>query len=145
MAEDVFGFNGGNIEAPLTADKATLIWGEVVAGAVQVSITYAQQINRRRTIGNNLAVIWAAMPSGQIAIQRLLTIDASALFSSPGWKSCAPGEVTLQLKGGCDYVGGETFTATGCVVSQFSVSAEAESLTVMDNVTIEFLQLAVGT
>ncbi len=141
---DLFGFGNQSIKTPLTADKATIQWGGVVTGAVQVNISYAQQVNRRRTIGNKAAVIWAAMPSGQITIQRLLTTDAAALFSSPGWNACTPGTITLTLGGGCGGGNGPTFTATGCVVSQFSVTAEAESLTVMDNVVIEFLQLTAG-
>lgn len=141
---DLYGFGDQNIKTPLTADKATINWGGIVTGAIQISVAYAQQINRRRTIGNKDAVIWAAMPSGQITIQRLLTTDAGALFSSPGWKATAPGEITLTLGGGPTGGNGPTFTARGCVVSQFSVQAEAESLTVMDNVTIEFLQLNAG-
>jgi hypothetical protein len=139
---DVFGFQPQNIATPLTADKASLVWGNIVTGAVQVSINYAQQVNRRRTIGNKDAVIWASMPSGQITIQRLLTTDSSALFSSPGWNACRPGEVSLSLGGGCNAGQAAFYVATGCIVSQFSVQAEAESLTVMDNVVIEFLQLS---
>jgi hypothetical protein len=142
MANDVFGFRGQDIAIPLTADKATLIWGDIVTGAIQVSITYAQQVNRRRTIGNVSAVIWASMPSGQITIQRLLTTDSAGLFSAPGWQACLPGTITLQLAGGCDRGPAGSYTAWGCIVSQFSIQAEAESLTVMDNVTIEFLQLS---
>lgn len=139
---DLFGFSNQTIKTPLTADKATIQWGGIVTGAIQVSVSYAQQINRRRTIGNKDAVIFASMPNGQVSMQRLLTTDSAALFSSPGWSACNPGTITLTL-GGCN-AGGPTFTATGCVVSQFQVQAEAESLTVMDNVVIEFLQLKAG-
>jgi hypothetical protein len=161
---DLYGFDNQTIKTPLTADKATITWqgvsGEIITGAVQVSISYAQAINRRRSIGNKDAIIWSAMPSGQITIQRLLTIDSNGLFSARGWKSCDPGTITLTLGGGaCDSatqtasgstaVGATskaaiTYTATGCIVSQFNVQAEAESLTVMDNVVIEFLQLSQG-
>lgn len=141
---DLFGFGDQNIKTPLTADKATINWGGIVTGATQVTVAYAQQVQRRRTIGNKDAVIYASMPSGQVSVQRLLTTDANALFNSPGWRACEPGTITLTLGGGCAGGGGPSFTATGCVVSQFSVTAEAESLTVMDNVTIEFLQLTAG-
>ena len=141
---DLYGFGDQNIKTPLTADKATINWGGIVTGAVQIAVSYAQQVQRRRTIGIKDAVIYASMPSGQVTIQRLLTTDATGLFSSPGWKACEPGTITLTLGGGCAGGGGPSFTATGCVVSQFQVSAEAESLTVMDNVVIEFLQLSPG-
>jgi len=137
---DLFGFDSHNIATPLTADKATIQWGGIVTGAIQVQVSYSQQINRRRTIGNKDAVIYASMPNGQITIQRLLTSDANGLYSAPGWSACNPGSVSVSL-GSCQG-GGSSFTATGCVVSQFQVQAEAESLTVMDNVVIEFLQLS---
>jgi hypothetical protein len=143
---DLYGFGDQNIKTPLTADKATIQWGStIVTGAIQVAVSYAQQINRRRTIGNKDAVIWAAMPNGQINVQRLLTTDSATLFSADGWNACRPGTIILTLGGGCNSSATPmTFTAKGCVVSQFSVQAEAESLTVMDNVVIEFLQLAPG-
>ena len=137
---DLFGHENSAIKAPLTADKATINWGGIITGAIQVTVAYNQQINRRRTIGNKDAVIWATMPSGQVTIQRLLTADSGALFNAPGWNACKPGEITLTL-GGCEG-GGPTYTARGCVVTQFQVQAEAESLTVMDNVVVEFLQLS---
>jgi len=141
MAGDLFGYNNHDIRTPITADKCTIDWGGPVTGAVQISISYAQQINRRRTIGNRNAVIWGTMPVGQITIARLLTTDASELFSAPGWEACNPGELSFQLAGGCSGTTATTLKANGCIVTQFQVQAEAEGLTVMDNVVIEFLQL----
>jgi hypothetical protein len=138
---DIYGHSDYQTQTPFTADKAILTWGDVVTGAVQVNVTYAQQANRRRTIGNRAAVIWTTMPSGQINIQRLVTTNTSELFKGDGWTACKPGTITLALTSDCDASGKITFTAKGCVVTQFSISAEAESLTVMDNVVIEFLQL----
>lgn len=136
---DLFGRDNPGIAKPVTADKCTISWGGTITAAIQVSIAYNQQINRRRTIGNKAAIIWATMPSGQVTIQRLLTDSAAELFGKPGWNACEPGEISLALSG-CG--GGPTYQASGCVVSQYQVSAEAESLTVMDNVVIDFLQLS---
>jgi len=141
---DLFGFTSQTIKTPFTADKATIQWGSVVTGATQVTVSYAQQVNRRRTIGNRDTVIFASQPNGNINIQRLVTNNSSQLFKSPGWSACTPGTITLTL-GGCPNDGGtSTYTATGCVVSQFSITAEAESLSIMDNVVVEFLQLTAG-
>lgn len=139
---DLYGYENQSIKTPLTADRATIQWGGIVTGAIDVTVTYAQQITRKRTIGNKDAIIHGSMPTGQISIRRLLTADAGALFGSPGFRACDPGTITVTL-GGCTG-NGPSFTATGCVVSQYSVQAEAEGLTVMDNVTIEFLQLSAG-
>jgi hypothetical protein len=135
---DLFGFAGANITSPITADKCTISFGGTIAGATQVSIQYAQQINRRRTIGNQVSLIWGAQPQGQATIQRLVTGGLS--LGGSGWSACTPGTVTFNL-GGCAGSGGSV-TASGAVVSQYSISAEAESLTVMDNVVIDFMYLS---
>jgi hypothetical protein len=141
---DIFGRNAQNLRTPLTADQCLINWGGIITNAIQVSISYGQPVNKRRTIGNLDAVIFAGMPSGQINITQLMTTDFSGLFSSPGWQACNPGTLTLTLNGGCagSTGGGLTLTATGCIVSNFNVQAEAESLTVIDNVVIDFLQLS---
>lgn len=138
---DIFGFGDQQIKTPLTADKALISWGGIVTGAINVSVSYAQQVQRRRTIGNKDAVIYASMPAGQVTMARLLTTDAGLLFSAPGWQACNPGTISISFGGGCDSAVGFVVTAIGCVVSQFQIQAEAEGLTVMDNVTIDFLQL----
>jgi hypothetical protein len=138
---DLFGYQTASIKSPITADKCTIQWGGVVAGAVQVSISYSQQINRRRTIGNKDTVIWASQPSGQATIQRLIT-TAGLDTGGTGWNACNPATITFNLAG-CG-TGGGSLRANGAVVSEYSIQAEAESLTVMDNVVIDFLQLDQG-
>jgi len=135
---DLFGFGQSNITAPITADKCTVSFGATIAGATQVSIQYAQQINRRRTIGNQISLLWGAQPQGQATIQRLVVAGYGP--GGAGWSACSPGTVTFNL-GGCSG-GGGSLTASGAVVSQYSITAEAESLTVMDNVVIDFMYLS---
>jgi hypothetical protein len=138
---DIYNRTTPTPEAPLTADFATISWGDGdIAGASQISIQYAQQVQRRRCIGNQKAMIWAALPSGQITIQRLMTKDAAGLFTKAGFNPCELGTVTLTLKG-CANAAGPSYTALGCIVSQYQVSAEAEGLTCVDNVVIDFMQL----
>jgi hypothetical protein len=142
---DLYGRSIARIDAPLTADQAIIGWGPAEGAAVQVSIAYQQQVNRRRTIGNTAAVIWASMPQGQITIARLMV--PSTIIGGEGFDPCQPATITLTLAG-CSSDGGAVvskpgpkYTARGCIVSQYSVSAEAESLTVMDNMQIDFLTL----
>lgn len=134
---DLFGFTDVNPKAPVTADRCIISFNGPIATALQVQISYQQQINRRRTIGNKEALLWGSQPQGQATIQRMILEGGS--YGGAGWSACSPATVTFEL-GGCKGGGGK-FTATGAVVSQFSVSAEAESLTVMDNVVIDFMQL----
>ena len=142
---DIFGRSPSTIKLPFTADKATIDWGGAINSAINVSVSYSQGIQRRRTIGNKNAVIWATMPIGGITIARLLVEDSNDLFSQPGWRTCeGPATIHLTFRGGCDTAlgnGSLTLTALGCYVSTFRVAAEAEGLTVIDDVAIEFLQL----
>jgi hypothetical protein len=136
---DLFKRDQVNIVQPITADKCTINWGGIVMAAVQVQISYAQQVQRRRTIGNKQAVIFATYPVGQITIARLVSSEGGDLFSKPGFDACNPGDLSFNL-GGCSG-GGYNLNARHCVVSQFSITAEAEGLTVVDNVMIECMEI----
>ena len=135
---DIYNRDAGNYKAPITADKCTLTWEGIVSAAIQVQISYAQQVTRRRTIGNQDMVIFASYPQGQISIARMLCAGADDIFSRGGWNHCQPTTISFEMAG-C--AGGFNLSATHCIVSQYTVSAEAEGLTVIDNLVIEFLEL----
>jgi hypothetical protein len=134
---DIYGFSS-NVVTPATADKSTIGWGGNVAGAVQVSVSYNQQINKRRSMGNGAAIVWASQPTGQINIQKL--VIGSLVKGAPGFNACNPTTITLNT-GSCTS-GGSGVTATGCVVSQYTITAETDGMTVMENVVIDFVSLS---
>lgn len=141
---DIFNKQSYKIETPFTADACMVkIDGKEAIFGVQVQCSYAQQIQRRRSIGNQNAVIYGSQPVGQISIGRLVVKDAYDILNGDTFKGCGQnGKVELVLKGNCPESAGEvTFKCTGCIASNFSISIEAEGLTVMDNITIEFLQM----
>lgn len=138
---DLFKREGASYKAPITADKCTITWGGIVTAAIQVQISYAQQVSRRRSIGNKDMVIFASYPVGQITIGRMICDGAGDIFDKEGWDHCSPGQITLS-QDGCG--SGFKLTAKNCVVSQYQISAEAEGLTVIDNIVIEFLELEKG-
>lgn len=140
---DIFGREPLQISTPLTADKCIIYWEGEVDSAVNVSIEYSQQVTRRRSIGNNKAVVYGSQPQGRISIGRLLTTTAGK-FAEPAW-TCGSGDsvITLTTRG-CDGEGGQTYRCAGCVVTSYSIQVEAEGLTVVDNVVIEFLELSIG-
>lgn len=143
---DIFGRQPLTIKSPVTADRSIITWdGDVLTSATNISIQYGQQINRRRSIGNKDSVIYAAQPQGQIQIGRLLADDFKKLFGTPSWNGCGKdGKLSFELKSGCGEDAGTqagTFRCTGCVVTSYSVQAEAEGLTVIDQVTVDFMQL----
>lgn len=128
-------------DIPLTADASIITWDGQLAYATQVSVTYSQQITRRRTIGGANAVIYASQPNGQINIQRLVAQNWNKIFKKDGWGSCEPVELGLKL-GDCNKEAGSGgFKFTNCIVSQYSIQLEAESTTVADNLVIDFLQM----
>lgn len=137
---DLFGYSQAGPNVPLTADVSTINWGGVVTAAVRTTVTYAQQVNRRRTIGNKEAAIWGSSPQGNIQIERILTASVAQLLAAPGWKAGSPGTATINVAGRGG--GNLSLTAIGCVVSNYNVSLEAESLTCVDNVTVDFLSLS---
>lgn len=142
--------------------------GTAVLGATNINISYQQQVVRRRTLaapnGFPLAVIYPTQPLGTIQIQRLYadlkaqagdnapsgaTSQATSIhdiFNLAGWNVCR-GTATLKISfhGASAYQDCSTavpgYRATGAVVTGYNLSAEAEGLTVVDNVNIEFLQL----
>ena len=138
---DIFNKKPVSIQTPITADQCNIVWdGTVVTSATNISVSYAQSVNRRHSIGNRDTIIFASQPQGQITISRLLTTNYKQLFGTPSWNGCAGGTLTFTLAG-CNASTAGTFTASGCIVTQYGAQAEAEGLTVVDSVTIEFLQL----
>lgn len=138
---DIFNKSAQEIKAPITADLCTLtIDNEIVADAIQFQCNYSQPINRRRAIGNQVAILYGGMPSGSISISRLITGDSSKILGSKIF-SCTGGEISFSGEA-CEGGGSIRYKARGAMVSNFSLSASADDLTVMDNITVEFLELS---
>lgn len=137
MAE-IFSRSTTSFEAPYTSDKCIINWGTQVTTANNVTVAYSQQVNRRRTIGNQYAMLWASLPNGQITIQRLMSPNGESLLKSPGWNACNPGTITVSTAG-C--ITGTTFTAHKCIVTQYQIQMETDGLSVVDNIVVEFLEL----
>lgn len=136
---DLFGRDPINIKTPMTADKCEITWdGDNVATAIQFSLEYSQSITRRRSIGSKDAIIYGSQPVGRATMARLIT-SSGVDTTGDSWE-CKTGEMSFEM-GSCDGGGSRTFHAKGCIVTSYSIQAQAEDLTVMDNVVIEFLEL----
>ncbi len=140
---DIFNRKPQQIQTPFTADACMVkIDGKEAVFAVQVQASYSQQVQRRRSIGNTDAVIYGSQPSGQININRLVVNNAYDILGGATFQGCGMnGKVEIILGSNCKG-GAATFTCTGCIASVVSISIEAEGLTVMDNIVIEFLQMS---
>lgn len=167
--QDLYGRRMVRAVKPITADMCTIVFtadnatssanSQIIAGATNISISYQQQVMRRRTLGSAggapLAVIYPTQPMGTLTMSRLFakyheadpnlnTIES--LFSFPGWDICqGTASITITFNGESAFAnctekyGG--FKLSGATVTGYSLSAEAEGLTVLDNVNIEFLQM----
>jgi hypothetical protein len=143
---DIFNFQDQEVKRPYTADRATLEWSDTgdVQFAINVQINYQQQINRRRVIGGAWAVRWGSQPQGSLTCQRILVAGDANIYQGKIWDQCQDAkELKVSLKD-CDGNAGPIYICTGPVVSQLQVTVEAESLTCLDNVVVEFLQLKNG-
>ena len=159
---DIFSRAPLNIEKPITADQVLILWGAndnsssgtIVTQATNFQMQYQQQVTRRWTLGGgpqaNTCVIYPGRPIGTIRIQRLFVDQTEAIFTYPGWDPCGPpASLHIQLGGTsvggfdptCNYTGG-TYIASGAFATSYGLSAEADGLTIIDDVNIEFMQLS---
>lgn len=147
---DIFKRLPVDVRQPITADMALVEWGGILATATQLTINYQQGVTMRRTLGTNgknTAVIYPTQPAGQISIARLVADSTENIFDRPGWNTCdGVTTITVSLTGQPTHVDckskGGIYTCYGCIATNYSVSAEAEGLTVVDGITISFLQMS---
>lgn len=133
---DMYGFSSQTL-TPATADKCTVNFGGRQAGAVQVNFAYNQTINKRRSMGNAGCIVWASQPGGQITISKMVV--EGLVKGGPGFSACTPVNASFSLSG-CS--GGGSVQATGCVVSQYTVTAETDGMTVMENIVIDCVSMS---
>ena len=152
---DVFGRRMVSPQKPITADMCQIIWpggtdGDIITAATNVNIVYQQAVTRRRTLGSAggapIAVLYPSQPAGSLTMQRLVSEKRQQLFNRDGWNICRPpATLTINFVSNANYadctVTGDSYILTGAMVSSYSLAAEAESLTVVDNVSVDFLQM----
>jgi hypothetical protein len=150
---DIFGRQLQEIQQPFTADRALIIVdNQIVGSAVNFQLSYAQGVIKRRVIGGRKAVIYPTQPEGQISIARFFAFKGvpgqpeSGLpaFGTGLWSVCNPGTVKFEMTGGACGDAVYSFTATGVVATNYGISAEAEGLTITDNIILSYLQLIPG-
>lgn len=145
----------------LGASSITPGGGVAVAQANNFQVNYQQNVQRRYTLNSaqNLATIYPGRPQGTITIGRLV-IDQALVGTGNdllggnfgGFNVCqAPAIIQWSNVGTSTYASGGTsaacnttmgsYYARGCWVTNYSFQADADSLVVLDGVTIEFLQL----
>ena len=146
---DIFKRKPLDLKTPITADMVLMEWEGLLAQATQMSLQYNQPVNRRWTLGTNgrnTCVIYPGRPLGSLQIQRMFADKNENIFSKAGWDPCSdPATIHIMLSGAsalenCNVSGGE-YIVRGAIVTSYGISAEAEGLTLVDNLNIEFMQL----
>jgi len=146
---DIFQRTPFSIARPITADMVYIDWAGSVAQATNVNIQYQQPVTRRYTLSSpqNWATIYPGRPVGTMTIARLISENEDNLFTRAGFNVCTtPTDIRVYVDGtassinDCNVQYG-TYTARGCFVTGYSFGADADSLSVVDNISIEFLQL----
>ena len=146
---DVFKRKILDLKKPITADMVLIEWDGLLAQATNISLQYNQPVNRRWTLGTNgknTCVIYPGRPLGSLQIQRLFADDNENIFEKAGWDPCGDlANIHILLDGSsalenCDAKGGE-YVVRGALVTNYGLAAEAEGLTLIDNINIEFMQL----
>jgi hypothetical protein len=147
---DLYGKGDFVLKHPITADQVNIQWDGDVGQANTFNVQYQQNVTRRYTIGKaqNYAAIIPGRPIGSIQIGRLFIADTGSIFQKAGWNVCA-GPATITWTFGrlistdqCANDTTGTYTATGCYVTSYNFQTNADTLDVIDNITIEFLQLS---
>lgn len=134
---------------PITADMLLIEWDGLLAQAVNFSLQYQQPVNRRYTLGTNgknTVVIYPGRPSGSLQIARLYVDKNENLFTKKGWDPCQDlATLHINLDGASAFdnctANGGSFVIRGALATSYGFQAEAEGLSVMDNINVEFMQL----
>lgn len=133
----------------------------LIGNAVNITISYQQGVTRRRALGVSesgpLAVVYPTMPLGSFSMQRFLAEGTVMdIFGLDGFSSCnGTGQIEVSFSGsGSNIYSSDAncsnivkpslrYLMHGVVVTGYNAAAEAEGLTVVDGLTVEFLQLSV--
>ena len=160
MPADILQRNLFDHSQPLTADRVKLVFSGN-AGTVYAALTVQAQVqypvSRRRTLGTDANVVQSftivGQPAGKLTIARMFGPEAKSrdLFASHPFNPCAPkGEsiVTMSFTNqttmsNCATNVTEIYKFHGAIVSAYEITANAEELTVLDNIVVDFSQMEI--
>jgi hypothetical protein len=151
---DIFNKPAITTARPVTADMIQLLWGATGSGGTAIlqannfQAQYQQAVSQRYTLNSpqNYATIYPGRPKGNITIGRLICDNEQNIFTLAGFDVCQPPAVITwantnsNTTASCNLALG-TYIARGAWVTSYGFQADADNLMVLDNVTIEFLQL----
>lgn len=153
--QDIYGKPQFSLNHPITADQIYIQWEGTDGGfhdlfqATNVQLQYQQQVTRRYTLSSaqNQAAIIPGRPIGTLTMGRLFVSNQQDIFATlKGWNVCLdPAIIHVNLSGAnasdCKKSNG-AYKLSGAYVTSYSFQGNADDLQIIDNITVEFLQLS---
>ena len=159
MPADILQRNLFDHSQPLTADRVKLVFSgySTVYAALTVQAQVQYPVSRRRTLGTDGNMVQSftivGQPAGKLTIARMFGPEAKSaeLFATHPFNPCAPkGEsfVTMSFSNqttmsNCPSSVNDIYTFHGAIVSAYEITANAEELTVLDNIVVDFSQMEI--
>jgi hypothetical protein len=135
---DLFGYSrtGNAIGQVASAEYAAVNVGGKLALVQSVEVSYQQQIDEVKAVGDSNVYWVPGRPSGTINVSKL--VGTGGFFKD--WSQGQCGEITslsVNLNGGnCGFSGSGSLSFTGAVVETFSLSMSAQQHTVSETAAI---------
>lgn len=159
MPADILQRNLFDHSQPLTADRVKLVFNgsATVYAALTVQAQLQYPVTRRRTLGTDANVVQSftivGQPAGKLTIGRMFGPEAqtAALFRTHPFNPCAAkglAFITMSFSNqttmsNCPTQVNETYIFHGAIVSGYEITANAEELTVLDNIVVDFSQMEI--
>lgn len=136
---DLFGYSrtGNAIGQVASAEYASVNVGGKLALVQDVNVTYQQQIDEVKAVGDSNVYWIPGRPSGSINVTKL--VGTGGFFS--GWTAGQCGEISslsVNLTGGqCGFSGSGNLSFSGAVAESFSLTMNAQNHTVSESAQIK--------
>lgn len=136
---DLFGYNrtGASLGQVASSEFAAVNVGGKLALVQSANVTYAQQIDEVKAIGDSNIYWLPGRPSGSIQCSKL--VGTGGFFS--GWNQGQCGQIqamSVNLSGGnCGFTGGGSLSFTGAVIEQFSLEMSSQNQTISESAQIK--------
>lgn len=147
MSQDVFN-RDVTLGTPLAADATRLLFadiGEEDFLVQQVSIQYAQNINRLWEVGSSKVFFIAGRTQGTINIKRVIGgkgIAGNFVQQYGDVCNMAGNHITFALEAGCTNASGVgTLTASACVINSVAYSVAAADMIINEDLSLMFARL----
>ncbi len=136
---DLFGYNrsGTSLGQVASSEFAAVNIGGKLALVQSAEVTYAQQIDEVKAVGDSNIYWLPGRPSGSINVTKL--VGSGGFFDGFTAGTCGQiSGVSVNLSGGeCGFSGAGSLSFTGAVIQQFSLSMSSQNQTISETAQIK--------